>query len=165
MPHTVMVRRLNLHGAYPKQRTAEGRKVTGKRATPARGEKNVEAIELVRQIAAMNSDRECIVCGLDEDACKCGIYKNIFDMESDDAVETVNSLIRQARQIRAAETETWYEPEFSSKTAEEDDWVASNQKFDSVATAKKTMKRFLRGLFKGYSHRIVKVTVTREVVE
>jgi hypothetical protein len=57
-----------------------------------------QAMDLARLIARMKFDRECLKCGLDDDLCSCE-HPEPFDMESDDAVETVNSLIRTARAI------------------------------------------------------------------
>lgn len=54
----------------------------------------------LEQIARLTKDRECITCKLDgdEENEDCDDH-HPFDMESDDAVETLHNLIRRAREM------------------------------------------------------------------
>lgn len=64
-----------------------------------------KADELVNRIANLTKDRECHECKADGDepnlACE---GHEAFDMESDDAVDTVHSLISEARDIQRGQS-------------------------------------------------------------
>lgn len=58
--------------------------------------------DFVRRTAGLTKDRECATCGKDGDEPnrKCNNHEP-FDMPSDDAIETLHSLINEARALRA----------------------------------------------------------------
>lgn len=58
-----------------------------------------QCVEMVRQISALTKDGECSNCGGDEESCTCDADDASFVMENDDAVDSLNSLIEQARGI------------------------------------------------------------------
>lgn len=64
-------------------------------------------VAFLAQVARLTKDRECRACGLDGDVDNPACDDHIaFDMTSDDAVDTLHSLIATARELRISLMET-----------------------------------------------------------